>query len=128
MSEEENISKLTPCTEDELNELSDIEFHIQQRLAWLEGFEVFMRGTSPHLDPTGREKYYAVGLRIIPHESVEHMHCPPTFTLNWESASGLMDALWECGVRPSERFVPTPTTLKATERHLDDMRKLVFEK
>lgn len=36
---------------------------------------------------------------------------------------GLMDQLWEVGVRPSD--IGTPGHLAATQAHLSDMRKLV---
>lgn len=36
---------------------------------------------------------------------------------------GLMDQLWEIGVRPSD--IGTPGHLAATQAHLSDMRKLV---
>ena len=50
----------------------------------------------------------------------------PTFSLEAKGAQALMDQLWDCGFRPSqsEREVGA---LKATERHLEDMRSLVFK-
>lgn len=43
-----------------------------------------------------------------------------------ENAQSLMDNLWECGLRPSEGS-GSAGALAATQRHLEDMRKLVFE-
>ncbi len=50
----------------------------------------------------------------------------PTMSLEQESAQQLMDQLWHCGLRPSEGS-GSAGSLAATERHLEDMRKLVFE-
>ncbi len=51
----------------------------------------------------------------------------PTFSLQPEEAQELMDNLWELGFRPSEG-TGSAGALAATQRHLEDMRKLVFEK
>ncbi len=50
----------------------------------------------------------------------------PSFSLEKEDAQKLMDSLWDCGLRPSEGS-GSAGALAATQRHLDDMRKLVFE-
>jgi len=39
----------------------------------------------------------------------------------------MMDDLWNCGVRPTEGS-GSAGSLKATQNHLEDMRKLVFKK
>lgn len=49
----------------------------------------------------------------------------PTFNLGQAEAQELMDGLWQCGFRPSEGS-GSAGALAATQRHLDDMRKLVF--
>lgn len=41
-------------------------------------------------------------------------------------AQELMDSLWQCGLRPSEGS-GSAGALAATQRHLDDMRTLVFK-
>jgi hypothetical protein len=48
----------------------------------------------------------------------------PTVRLGQEGAQELMDELWRVGVRPSEG-TGSAGSLAATERHLQDMRKLV---
>lgn len=50
----------------------------------------------------------------------------PTIQLSIQSAQQLMDELWQCGLRPTEG-TGSAGSLAATQRHLDDMRKLVFE-
>jgi hypothetical protein len=50
----------------------------------------------------------------------------PSIRLSRTAAQQLMDNLWQCGLRPSEGS-GSAGALKATEKHLEDMRKLVFE-
>lgn len=49
----------------------------------------------------------------------------PSLSIDLTSAQFLMDQLWECGLRPSEGS-GSAGSLLATQKHLDDMRKLVF--
>lgn len=51
----------------------------------------------------------------------------PMLTLHQGSAQALMDELWNVGIRPSEGTGNTGQ-VAAMQRHLDDMRKLVFER
>lgn len=48
----------------------------------------------------------------------------PTFQLNKHAAQKLMDDLWDCGLRPSEGS-GSAGQLAATQRHLEDLRKLL---
>ncbi len=50
----------------------------------------------------------------------------PSFTLTNEAAQSLMDSLWDCGIRPTAGQ-GSAGQLAATERHLADMRTLVFK-
>jgi hypothetical protein len=50
----------------------------------------------------------------------------PTLSLSYEEAQTLMDDLWNCGLRPTEG-TGSAGAMRATERHLEDMRNLVFE-
>lgn len=80
-----------------------------------------------------------VGLYIVVGGKIKTLKTPPVFSDIQENEivnplmfiprpgiQGLVDSLWDCGYRPSkhEREVGA---LHATERHLEDMRKLVFE-
>lgn len=47
----------------------------------------------------------------------------PTLSLTNEQAQQLMDQLWICGLRPTEG-TGSAGSLAATERHLEDMRKV----
>ncbi len=51
----------------------------------------------------------------------------PTVTLSTVAAQQLIDDLWECGLRPSEGS-GSAGALTAVQRHLEDMRTLVFKK
>ena len=51
----------------------------------------------------------------------------PTFELDTTAAQQLMDSLWTCGVRPTEGS-GSAGSLAATQRHLTDMRAIVFDK
>lgn len=51
----------------------------------------------------------------------------PTFSLSVEAAQTLMDDLWNTGLRPTEG-AGSAGSLAATQRHLEDMRRLVFQK
>jgi len=52
---------------------------------------------------------------------------PATLDITPSSAQQFMDELWRCGIRPTEG-AGSAGQMAATERHLEDMRKLVFEK
>lgn len=51
---------------------------------------------------------------------------PATLTVSPQQAQQFMDALWQCGLRPTEGS-GSAGSLAATERHLADMRALVFK-
>lgn len=51
----------------------------------------------------------------------------PSFSLDFRQAQSLMDQLWQCGLRPSEG-TGSAGALAATQKHLEDMRTLVFKK
>lgn len=50
----------------------------------------------------------------------------PSFFLDTQNAQVLMDDLWNCGLRPTEG-TGSAGSLAATQRHLEDMRCLVFK-
>lgn len=51
----------------------------------------------------------------------------PAFRVARESAQKLIDALWDCGLRPTEGS-GSAGSLAATEKHLQDMRVIAFKK
>jgi hypothetical protein len=56
-----------------------------------------------------------------------NISCEPTFRLTYGQAQVLIDDLWQSGLRPTEGH-GSAGALQATQNHLDDMRRLVFEK
>lgn len=51
----------------------------------------------------------------------------PIARIDQEAAQELMDSLWQCGIRPSEKTAgPEKGELVSVREHLDDMRRLVF--
>lgn len=55
----------------------------------------------------------------------EGVNGPPAARLNVVHAQALMDALWNCGLRPTEG-AGSAGSLAATEKHLRDMRTIAF--
>jgi hypothetical protein len=51
----------------------------------------------------------------------------PSLRLTRDAAQQLIDNLWQCGLRPSEG-TGSAGALAATQEHLKDMRRLVFDK
>jgi len=51
---------------------------------------------------------------------------PIALQLHYDQAQDLMDKLWDVGLRPTEGSGRTGA-LAATERHLADMQRLVFD-
>jgi hypothetical protein len=69
---------------------------------------------------------HAYATAIVMKADDEHgREIKPLFNLQPDAAQQLMDDLWRAGLRPSEGS-GSAGSLKATERHLDDMRMLVF--
>ena len=86
---------------------------------WWHGVQFLLCGT----DGKSVLKPENLVLDDIPaHEGVDN----PSFQLDLKEAQVLMDDLWASGIRPTEGRVTTGA-LKATERHLEDMRKIVFD-
>jgi hypothetical protein len=63
-------------------------------------------------------------LTFHPHE--DDAYAEATMRLTRDEARELMDCLWAAGVRPTNGE-GNAGQLGATERHLEDMRKLVFK-
>ncbi len=51
----------------------------------------------------------------------------PTMRIDMDAAQSLMDDLWNAGLRPTEG-AGSAGSLRATENHLSDMRKIAFKK
>lgn len=51
---------------------------------------------------------------------------PPVLEISETTAQALVDALWQCGIRPTDG-TGSAGALQATQNHLKDMRDLVFK-
>jgi hypothetical protein len=60
-------------------------------------------------------------------EVAPDIYVEPTIVLTGETAQALMDELYAIGLRPTDA-VDSAGALKATSFHLEDMRRLVFDK
>lgn len=63
-------------------------------------------------------------VRITP--ETEGLEQPPLLKLSAEECQQFIDELWRAGIRPTEGH-GSVGQLGAVQRHLEDMRKLVFE-
>jgi len=77
------------------------------------------------VDDRGRRR--AVSRAIEAEEVDEGTAVGPTAILEQEAAQVLLDDLWRAGLRPSDE-VSTTGQLRATQYHLEDMRRLVFRR
>lgn len=72
----------------------------------------------------GNDCYVATDIFVEPHKPFEEVK--PSFGLDPDAAQTLMDDLWQCGIRPRDN-TESPGALTATQKHLEDMRTLVFK-
>lgn len=80
-------------------------------------FEADMSGHKTHV---GRN---VIMEKLEPDQRIQE----PTFTISSEAAQVLVNHLWELGLRPSE-YKGQESTVSAVKYHLEDMRRLVFER
>ena len=54
----------------------------------------------------------------------------PPLQINEKEAQELMSQLWNLGIRPTDELLNShaPNSLKAVEKHLEDMRSIAFDK
>ena len=95
-----------------------LEFHATSELHWDRSvsLRIGSRGADGRISQVAK-------LEFEPLEEGQYME--PTIRLDRDEAQRLMNELWSVGVRPSSgegNF----GQLGATERHLEDMRRLVF--
>lgn len=84
---------------------------------WYSGVDFLLR----ELRKDGKE--YIVTEMTYQHLE-DGLHQEPTFRLSMKDAQVLMDDLWASGLRPAEGS-GSAGSLLATEKHLQDMRKIV---
>jgi hypothetical protein len=90
------------------------------RAAWRRGFEILPVKT---VDGKQFVQKSIEWREQEPHE----IHDPAlSHVLDETAAQKLMDQLWDCGLRPTQG-AGSAGALAATQKHLEDMRMLVFE-
>lgn len=90
--------------------------HLQiraQSAPWLRAVQLLIRQGEATAEP------------IVMKQRDPNLMLEPSLSLEPEAAQTLMDDLWNCGIRPTEG-TGSAGALAATQRHLEDMRKLVF--
>ena len=92
-----------------------IQVRIYNDVMW-QGYRMFVRKPNHHGIITFEEHKDDEGARYE----------PPSIMLDKTEAQILMDDLWSSGIRPSEGS-GSAGSLKATESHLNDMRKIAFK-
>ena len=97
-----------------------------QRDQWSRQIGFWMRKTSWTPDRTEQAYAQPVVFRAMT-DADEGIVQPFAFSMGDDDAQRLMDELWRCGFRPTEGS-GSAGSLAATERHLEDMRALVFKK
>lgn len=98
------------------------KFYAQSRL-WSDALDVGIMEYKAGLD--GKYQGFVARISLEPHEEGDEI-LEPTMRLAATEAQQLMDALWWAGIRPSNGN-GNAGQLGATEKHLEDMRKLVFK-
>lgn len=93
--------------------------------AWKEGFRDIVNITILK-EIVGIRTCFVKELHFVEEED-EAVLSSVAMQLNATYAQKLMDDLWDCGVRPSEGS-GSVGSLKATQVHLQDMRKIAFDR
>ena len=75
---------------------------------------------------TERLFYESIQVKAEPYTAKPNGYLNPSLVISHEIACQLMDALWGAGVRPSSGEGNT-AHIQALNKHLDDMRRLVFD-
>lgn len=90
-----------------------------RREDWSGGISIYMRQRT-----VGHGSRVAAQIELVPYEV--GTLAQPMMRLGIQEAQQLMDELWQCGLRPTEG-AGSAGSLAATQRHLDDMRAIVFK-
>ena len=101
--------------------MNKLQWHVEQSTYELRE-KVYCRDIETKAHVTKAEN----GVLIF--ESVENpgLAIDPFFCVEYGELQGLMDEMWRAGIRPNNGE-GSIGQLGATERHLEDMRKLVFK-
>lgn len=95
-----------------------IEF-MARREDWSQGISLYMRQRM-----VGNGSSVAAPITMVRHELSALVE--PMLRIEIQQAQQLMDELWQCGLRPTEG-TGSAGAMAATQKHLEDMRTLVFK-
>lgn len=96
----------------------------EQRIVRVQRYGLLMEGYALAI---GRRTSSGLEIAHLNYEPVDDVRDPaPTMYLNPTEAQVLMDSLWDAGIRPTEGH-GSAGAIGATQRHLDDMRKIAFK-
>lgn len=96
-----------------------------QQEPWFRHIKFWMRETEWTPERTTHSVALPVTFKTLSPEDDGIMQ-PEAFALSTGDAQAFMDELWRVGLRPTEGS-GSAGSLAATERHLQDMRALVFK-
>jgi len=68
----------------------------------------------------------AYGVNVTMETKKQGLIVEPTLRIGMDEAQSLMDDLWNAGLRPTEG-AGSAGSLRATEKHLQDMHKIAFK-
>jgi len=98
--------------------MNNIEVHAQSS-PWWKGVEICIMSLE-------RGHYY-VAKPVVMEEADLCSIVEPTLKISIDAAQTLMDDLWNCGIRPTNG-AGSVGQLQATERHLEDMRRIALKR
>lgn len=104
-----------------------IRFYCERRPWEMGTIAVYMRSVKPGINQIEPEPMVGLPMtfRTIKPEE-DGCVIEPAMVMKGGDAQMLMDELWKCGLRPTEG-TGSAGSLAATERHLADLRHLVFK-
>ena len=94
------------------------------REIWADSFSVYIRRGSGLYGST-RSIAQPIQFRVLEPKD-EGTVAEPTMLITQQEAQEFIDSLWNAGLRPTEGS-GSAGSLAATQRHLDDMRHIVFK-
>ena len=102
-----------------MNEFIRIAAHANPMV---DGLDIYIVEKVPHADIDERR----IATQIVFETISEFQVSTPPLWITRDNAKRLMDDLWNAGIRPSD-LGDAVGALKATQNHLSDMQKLLFD-
>ncbi len=106
--------------------MKTIQNFFAERAIWSDQINIYFRQLTESFDGRKTVSFAETATLRTVTENEVGTHTPPFLRLNEDAAQQLIDELWRVGFRPKEG-TGSAGSLAATERHLEDMRALVFK-